>query len=42
MSNNGYELLSDKELIKQVTEKMGLVKMMIREIQKSLLKIEGS
>jgi hypothetical protein len=42
MSNNDYESLSDKELVKQVIEKMGLVKMMIREIQKSLLTIEGS
>ncbi len=42
MSNTNYESLSDRELVKEVTEKMGLVKMMIREIKRSLQTIEGS
>ena len=44
MSSNGpdYEALSDKDLIKLTIERMGIVKLKIRDIRKSLLNIEGS
>jgi hypothetical protein len=40
--NTDYDSLSDKELIKKTIEKMALVKETIREIKRSLSKIEGS
>jgi len=44
MSSNApeYESLTDKELVKLTIERMGIVKLKIRDIRKSLLNIEGS
>ncbi|MHA1959865.1 MAG: hypothetical protein ACW99U_06520 [Candidatus Thorarchaeota archaeon] len=41
-NDSDYDSLSDKELIKKTIEKMALVKATIRDIKRSLSKIEGS
>ena len=40
--NTDYESLSNKELVKLATEKMGLVKSLVKEIRNSLVRIEGA
>ena len=43
MSDNAdYDSLSNKELVKLATEKMGLVKSLLKEVRNSLARIEGA